>query len=157
MYKRQDYQVFLVSSMRARFVHEGDAQRAVNAGFVDSARVVTAAAVIMVSVFAAFVPHGAVYIKPIALGLAVGVFVDAFLVRMTLIPAVMRLLGARAWWLPAWLDGRLPVLDIEGESLHRRLALAAARGGTAPAAVLARDLSRSDGAGTVYALSLIHI
>mgnify|MGYP000845570031 FL=1 len=146
-----DYQVFLVSSMRARFVHEGDAQRAVNAGFVDSARVVTAAAVIMVSVFAAFVPHGAVYIKPIALGLAVGVFVDAFLVRMTLIPAVMRLLGPRAWWLPAWLDRRLPVLDIEGESLHRRLALAAARGGAAPAAVLARDLSRSDGLGTVYA------
>ncbi len=116
-----DYQVFLVSSMRARYVHGDDARDAVRHGFVDSARVVTAAAIIMVAVFAAFVPHGALYIKPIALGLAVGVFVDAFVVRMTLVPAVMALLGRSAWWLPRWLDSLLPVLDVEGESLHRRI------------------------------------
>ncbi len=119
-----DYQVFLVSSMRARFVHEGDARAAVQHGFVDSAKVVTAAAVIMVSVFGAFVPEGAVYIKPIALGLTVGVFVDAFIVRLTLVPALMTLMGRAAWWLPRWLDRALPALDVEGESLHRRLATA---------------------------------
>ena len=117
-----DYQVFLVSSMRSRYVHGDDAKDAVSHGFVDAARVVTAAAIIMVAVFAAFVPKGALYIKPIALGLAVGVFVDAFVVRMTLVPAVMRLLGPAAWWLPRWLDRLLPVLDVEGESLHRRIA-----------------------------------
>ena len=95
-----DYEVFLVSRMREEFVRTGDARRAVTSGFTASARVVTAAAVIMISVFAAFVPHGDAAVKPIALGLAVGVFVDAFLVRMTLVPAVLAMLGDRAWWLP---------------------------------------------------------
>ena len=148
-----DYQVFLVSSMRSRYVHEGGARDAVTHGFVDAARVVTAAAVIMVAVFAAFVPKGALYIKPIALGLAVGVFVDAFIVRMTLVPAVMRLLGEAAWWLPRWLDRLLPVLDVEGESLHRRIAADSARAaadGPTPA-VDARGVGLTDAAGPVFA------
>jgi len=116
-----DYEVFLVSRMREDFVHTGDARRSVDTGFAASARVVTAAAVIMIGVFAAFVPNGDPIVKPIALGLAVGVLVDAFLVRMTLVPAVLALLGRGAWWLPRWLDRRLPVLDIEGEALIHHL------------------------------------
>ena len=108
--------------MREEFVRTGDARRAITSGFTASARVVTAAAVIMISVFAAFVPRGGLAVKPIALGLAVGVFVDAFLVRMTLVPAVLAMLGDRAWWLPGWLDRRLPVLDVEGVGLERHLA-----------------------------------
>ncbi len=116
-----DYEVFLVSRMREDYTHFGDAQRAIHKGFTSSARVVTAAAVIMIGVFAAFVPNGDAAVKPVALGLAVGVFVDAFLVRMTLVPAVLALLGDRAWRLPEWLDRRLPMLDVEGTSLERHL------------------------------------
>jgi RND superfamily putative drug exporter len=120
-----DYEVFLVSRMHEDYVHSGgqgsDARRAVISGFTASARVVAAAAIIMFSVFAAFVPHGDAIVKPIALGLAVGVFVDAFLVRMTLVPAVLALLGRRAWWLPRWLDARVPQLDVEGEGLLAHL------------------------------------
>ncbi|MBB2924854.1 MMPL family transporter [Cellulomonas cellasea] len=119
-----DYEVFLVSRMREDYVHGGDAREAVRTGFVASAVVVTAAAVIMFSVFAAFVPEGDVNIKPIALGLAVGVFVDAFVVRMTLVPAVLHLLGDRAWHMPRWLDRVLPSFDVEGEGLTREIALA---------------------------------
>ncbi|GAA2010107.1 MMPL family transporter [Microbacterium ulmi] len=126
-----DYEVFLVSRMREDYVHLRRARRgradrataitAVRTGFTASARVVTAAAVIMFAVFAAFVPEGDSSIKPIALGLAVGIAVDAFLVRMTLVPAVMTLLGAKAWWMPAWLDRILPRFDIEGEAVeHER-------------------------------------
>ena len=116
-----DYEVFLVSRMREDYVHGADAPRAVHSGFAASARVVTAAAVIMIAVFVAFVPNGDAAVKPIALGLAVGVSVDAFVVRMTLVPAVLALLGARAWWLPSWLDRRLPHLDVEGAGLARQL------------------------------------
>jgi RND superfamily putative drug exporter len=119
-----DYEVFLVSRMREDYVHGGDARGAVRSGFVASAVVVTAAAVIMFSVFAAFVPEGDVNIKPIALGLAVGVLVDAFVVRMTLVPAVLHLLGDRAWHMPRWLDRVLPSFDVEGEGLTRELAFA---------------------------------
>ncbi|GIG29845.1 MMPL family transporter [Cellulomonas marina] len=119
-----DYEVFLVSRMREDYVHGGDARAAVRSGFLASAKVVTAAAVIMFSVFAAFVPEGDVNIKPIALGLAVGVFVDAFVVRMTLVPAVLQLLGDRAWHMPRRLDRVLPSFDVEGEGLARELALA---------------------------------
>jgi RND superfamily putative drug exporter len=87
--------------------------------------VVTAAAVIMFAVFAAFIPEGDTSIKPIALGLAVGIAVDAFLVRMTLGPAIMALLGEKAWWMPRWLDRALPHFDIEGEAVERELALTA--------------------------------
>jgi putative drug exporter of the RND superfamily len=116
-----DYEVFLVSRMREDYVHTGDARGSVISGFTGSARVVTAAAIIMISVFAAFVPHGDSSVQPIALGLAVGVFVDAFLVRMTLVPAVMALLGDRAWWLPSWLDRRLPSLDVEGSGIEKHV------------------------------------
>lgn len=126
-----DYQVFLVSRMREDYVHasrEGRTPRevalgAVRSGFMGSARVVVAAAVIMFSVFVAFVPEGDSSLKPIALGLAVGVAVDAFLVRMTLVPAVLALLGAKAWWMPRWLDRLLPKLDVEGEAVEREIGL----------------------------------
>jgi RND superfamily putative drug exporter len=113
-----DYEVFLVSGMRENYVHTGDARGAVVHGFSGAARVVTAAALIMFFVFAAFVPEGAGVIKTIALGLAVGIFFDAFLVRMTLVPAAMALVGHGAWWLPKWLHRVLPNVDIEGESLR---------------------------------------
>ena len=128
-----DYQVFLVSRMREDYVHavrRGEkadnrtAVAAVRSGFTASARVVTAAALIMFAVFAAFVPEGDSSLKPIALGLAAGIAIDAFLVRMTLIPALMTLLGAKAWWMPRWLERVLPHFDIEGEAVERELALA---------------------------------
>jgi RND superfamily putative drug exporter len=119
-----DYEVFLVSRMREDFVHFGDARHAVHSGFVGSARVVTAAAIIMFAVFAAFVPSGDTSIQPIALGLAVGVAIDAFIVRMSLIPAVLMLFGRKAWWIPGWLDRVLPSFDVEGEGLHKELELA---------------------------------
>ncbi|SDY85501.1 MMPL family transporter [Herbiconiux ginsengi] len=113
-----DYEVFLVSGMREEYVKTKDAKRAVRVGFQHGARVVTAAALIMFFVFFAFVPEGEGAIKAIALALAVGVFVDAFLVRMTLVPAVMTLLGKHAWYLPKWLGRILPNVDVEGESLR---------------------------------------
>jgi RND superfamily putative drug exporter len=113
----------------ARETHAGGPSReiaraAVENGFVASSRVVVAAAVIMLSVFGAFVPEGDGAIKTIGFGLAVGVFVDAFIVRMTLVPAVLTLLGTRAWWLPRWIDRLLPSFDVEGEGLAHQVALA---------------------------------
>ena len=116
-----DYEVFLVSGMREEFVKTGDARFAVEQGFANGARVVTAAALIMFFVFFAFVPETGPTIKSIALGLAVGIAFDAFLVRMTLVPAVMTLLGRAAWWLPKWLARRLPDLDVEGDRLRAHL------------------------------------
>jgi RND superfamily putative drug exporter len=113
-----DYEVFLVSGMREEYVKTGDARFAVERGFANAARVVTAAALIMFFVFFAFVPEGSGAIKPIALGLAAGIAFDAFLVRLTLVPAVMTLLGRSAWWMPAWLGRLLPNVDIEGEELR---------------------------------------
>jgi len=129
-----DYEVFLVSRMREEYVHgtaraggpsKAVARAAVENGFVASSRVVVAAAVIMLSVFGGFVPDGEGPIKTIGFGLAVGVFVDAFVVRMTLVPAVLTLLGTKAWWLPRWIDRRLPSFDVEGEGLHHQVSLAA--------------------------------
>jgi RND superfamily putative drug exporter len=113
-----DYEVFLVSSIREEYHHGGDARGAIVRGARSSARVVTAAAVIMVGVFASFLTTTDPDIKAIAFTLAVGVLVDAFVVRMTLVPAVLSLLGDRAWWLPRWLDRRLPDVDIEGAQLE---------------------------------------
>ncbi len=113
-----DYEVFLVSGMREEFVKTGDARHSVSTGFANGARVVTAAALIMFFVFFAFVPEGGGTIKGIALGLAVGIVLDAFLVRMTLVPALMTLFGEAAWWMPRWLGRVLPMLDIEGEQLR---------------------------------------
>lgn len=114
-----DYQVFLVSRMREAHVHGMSTREAVVDGFRNSARVVTAAAVIMISVFAAFILIDEPIIKSMGFALAVAVLLDAFVVRMALIPALMYLLGERAWWLPAWLDRILPNVDIEGERLER--------------------------------------
>ncbi|MDZ8201841.1 MMPL family transporter [Microbacterium sp. SSW1-59] len=116
-----DYHVFLVSRMREHFSETRDAAASVLRGFTASARVVTAAALIMFSVFFSFVPGGSAIIQPIALALGVGVLIDAFVVRMTLVPAVMMLLGDKAWWLPAWLERLLPNADIEGEEVQRML------------------------------------
>jgi putative drug exporter of the RND superfamily len=112
-----DYEVFLVSRMREEYVHGAEPREAVVTGARHAARVVVAAALIMFSVFASFVTIEDVIVKAIALGLAVGILVDAFLVRMTLVPAVLALLGRSAWWLPRWLDRALPDLDVEGARL----------------------------------------
>jgi RND superfamily putative drug exporter len=116
-----DYEVFLVSGMREAHVHGATPRQAISRGFAGAARVVTAAALIMFFVFAAFVPEGMSMIKVIALGLAVGVAIDAFLIRMTLVPAVMALFGRHAWYLPKWLDRILPNVDVEGEGLRTHL------------------------------------
>ncbi|MCU1474112.1 MMPL family transporter, partial [Amnibacterium sp.] len=117
-----DYEVFLVSGMRESWVHTKDARFAVRRGFTHGSRVVTAAALIMLFVFASFIPEGGGTIKPIALSLATGIVFDAFLVRMTLVPAVMLLVGRAGWYLPRWLDRVLPSVDIEGEELAARRA-----------------------------------
>ncbi|MBF4572721.1 MMPL family transporter [Herbiconiux sp. VKM Ac-1786] len=147
-----DYEVFLVSGMREEFVKTGDARRAVRIGFQNGARVVTAAALIMFFVFFAFVPEGEGPIKAIALALAVGVFVDAFLVRMTLVPAVMTLLGRHAWYLPKWLGRILPNVDVEGESLREHLD-EASWASTQSAAIDASSLE-IDGAGGPHTFSV---
>ncbi|WP_166350222.1 MMPL family transporter [Phytoactinopolyspora limicola] len=115
-----DYQVFLVTRMHEEHVHGAPATRAIITGFQHGARVVAAAAVIMISVFGAFV-LGDDFIKQVGFALAFAVFIDAFVVRMTIVPAVLRLMGERAWWLPRWLDRVLPDVDVEGERLRRFL------------------------------------
>lgn len=117
-----DYEVFLVTRMREAFVHGERPGEAVVTGFRHGARVVTAAAVIMISVFAGFIGSSDSMIKMIGFGLAVAVFFDAFLVRMALVPAVLALLGRAAWWLPRWLGRILPNVDVEGEGLRERSA-----------------------------------
>nr|MDT0657025.1 MMPL family transporter [Micromonospora sp. DSM 115978] len=116
-----DYEVFLVSRMREDFVHGDTAQQATINGMGHGARVVTAAALIMISVFGGFMLLDDPVIKSMGFALAIGVAIDAFVVRMTIVPAVMSLLGDRAWWLPRWLGRVLPNVDIEGENLRARL------------------------------------
>ena len=116
-----DYEVFLVSRIRERFVETGDPRLAVTSGFRKSARVVTAASLIMFSVFLSFVPGSVASMQSIALALAIGVALDALVIRMTFIPAAMTLLGKWGWALPKALEHRLPVVDIEGEQVHGRL------------------------------------
>ncbi|MFF7968246.1 MMPL family transporter [Streptomyces sp. NPDC007903] len=112
-----DYEVFLVTRMREAYVHGENPGQAVVTGFRYSARVVTAAAVIMIAVFSGFIGSSEAMIKMIGFGLAIAVFFDAFIVRMAIVPAVLALLGRRAWWLPSWLDRALPNVDVEGEGL----------------------------------------
>jgi uncharacterized membrane protein YdfJ with MMPL/SSD domain len=114
-----DYEVFLVSRMREHFVHSGKARESIVTGYGHSGRVVTAAAIIMTAVFGAFLLDDDPVIKSIGLSLAVGVLADAFIVRMTLVPAVMAMLGRRAWWMPKRLGRVLPKIDVEGESLAK--------------------------------------
>ena len=116
-----DYQVFLVTRMREEYVHGTDARQAVVTGFGHGARVVTAAAIIMTSVFAGFVLSPESIVKSIGFALGVAVLFDAIVVRMTIVPAVMILLGKAAWWLPSWLDRILPNVDVEGEALRRHV------------------------------------
>ncbi|MFG3291608.1 MMPL family transporter [Streptomyces sp. NPDC048179] len=113
-----DYEVFLVTRMREAYVHGESPGQAVVTGFRHSARVVGAAAIIMMSVFGGFITSSESMIKMIGFGLAIAVFFDAFVVRMAIVPAVLALLGKRAWWLPKWLDRALPNVDVEGEGLR---------------------------------------
>ncbi|MFD3800171.1 MMPL family transporter [Kocuria palustris] len=114
-----DYQLFLVTGMREAHVHGYPARTAVVRGMVGGRAVVTAAAIIMTSVFSGFIFSHMAMIRPMGFGLAIGVLLDAFLVRMTIIPALMTLLGEKAWWFPRWLDRILPNVDVEGESLQQ--------------------------------------
>ncbi|MFI9616688.1 MMPL family transporter [Streptomyces sp. NPDC052023] len=115
-----DYEVFLVTRMREAYVHGEKPSQAVVTGFRHGARVVTAAAVIMMAVFAGFIGSSESMVKMIGFGLAIAVFFDAFVVRMAIVPAVLALLGKKAWWLPKWLDRVLPDVDVEGEGLRTK-------------------------------------
>jgi RND superfamily putative drug exporter len=112
-----DYEVFLVIRMRESYVQGAEARTAVRKGFAESGRVVVAAAIIMISVFGSFVLSNELITKSIGLALAVGVAVDAFVVRMTLVPAAMALMDRWAWWMPRWLGKVVPTLDLEGANL----------------------------------------
>ncbi|MEY2765678.1 MAG: hypothetical protein RL552_583, partial [Actinomycetota bacterium] len=111
-----DYEVFLLSRVKEEYDRTGDNELAVADGLAKTARVITAAAAIMVFVFGSFVLDANRSIKMFGFGLAVAVFLDATVVRMLLVPATMELLGDRNWWLPRWLDRLLPKIDVEGKS-----------------------------------------
>ncbi|WP_245938250.1 MMPL family transporter [Williamsia limnetica] len=128
-----DYEVFLVSRMREAYVHGTSPQEAIVAGFRHSGRVVAAAAIIMTSVFAGFIGLASPTIQTMGVGLAAAVLFDAFVVRMAIVPAVLALLGDRAWWMPRTLGRVLPNVDIEGEALNTR----------APVSVYASDAARN--------------
>ncbi|MFJ8666125.1 MMPL family transporter [Streptomyces sp. NPDC093600] len=115
-----DYEVFLVSRMREAYVHGARPGEAVVTGFRYGGRVVSAAALIMTSVFSGFIMEDNDFVKMIGFGLAAAVLFDAFVVRMAIVPALFALLGASAWWLPKWLDRLLPNIDVEGEKLTRQ-------------------------------------
>ena len=108
-----DYEVFLLSRIREEYLRLGDAREAVAVGVAKTARVITAAAGIMISVFLGFVLNPQPTVKMMGVGMAAAVFIDATIVRLLLVPAVMRYMGAAAWWLPKWLDRRLPRLALE--------------------------------------------
>jgi RND superfamily putative drug exporter len=112
-----DYEVFLISRIREEYLKDGDTRRAVADGLAKTARVITAAAAIMVVVFLSFVTSQEVFLKLFGIGLASAVFLDATVVRMVLVPAVMQLLGKWNWWIPNWLERRLPRLDVEPAAL----------------------------------------
>jgi RND superfamily putative drug exporter len=110
-----DYEVFLLARMREGWVRYGDTERAVTYGLQHTAGVVTGAALIMTGVFLSFATSDVAGIRQFGVGLAIAVILDATVVRLVLLPAAMRLIGDRNWWLPGWLDRRLPHLDVEGE------------------------------------------
>jgi RND superfamily putative drug exporter len=109
-----DYEVFLISRMRESWVRTGDNARAILDGLAGTGRVITAAAAIMIAVFAAFVPSPEVFLKVIGVGMAAAILIDATVVRLLLVPAVMHVLGRANWWMPAWLGRRMPHLHVEG-------------------------------------------
>ena len=112
-----DYEVFLISRIREEYLKDGDTRRAVADGLAKTARVITAAAAIMVVVFLAFLAAPDVFLKLFGIGLASAIFLDATVVRMVLVPAVMQLLGPLNWWIPDWLERKLPRLDVEGSAM----------------------------------------
>jgi RND superfamily putative drug exporter len=109
-----DYEVFLMSSVREAYVNGDDPKQAVVTGLTRSARVIVTAATIMICVFSSFVTNPAATVKMLAFGMAVAVLIDAFVVRLVLVPAVMTVLDHRAWWFPHWLDRMLPKLSVDG-------------------------------------------
>lgn len=115
-----DYQLFLVSGMREAYAHGSPARVAVTEGLRNGRAVVTAAAIIMVSVFGGFIFSHMAMVRPLGFGLAIGVLFDAFVVRMLIVPSLMHLFGKSAWWLPRWLSRILPDVDVEGASVERR-------------------------------------
>jgi putative drug exporter of the RND superfamily len=128
-----DYEVFLLSRIKEEYQRTGDNSMAVADGLAKSARVITAGAAIMVTVFLAFVLNGAVLAKMFGLGLAAAILIDATVIRMVLVPATMELLGDRNWWLPAWLDRLLPHIDIDGTTATTTSGPAAAAATPEPA------------------------
>ena len=112
-----DYEVFLISGIREHYDRSGDNGQAVADGLESTARVITAAALIMVFVFGSFVVSDIRALKLIGLGLAVAVAIDASIVRVVLVPATMELLGKANWWLPRWLDKVLPTINVEGTTV----------------------------------------
>jgi RND superfamily putative drug exporter len=114
-----DYQLFLVSGMREAHTHGKDTNASINYGLRLSRAVVIAAALIMVTVFGGFAFSHLAMIRPVGFGLAIGVLIDAFLVRLLLVPAAMTIFGKATWWIPKWLDRILPDVDVEGSALER--------------------------------------
>jgi RND superfamily putative drug exporter len=135
-----DYEVFLLTQMREHFTQCADERRAVVEGLANTGRVITSAAAIMVCVFTSFVLNGDPVVKEFGVGLAVAIAIDSTIVRCLLVPAVMVLLGKRAWWLPGWMDRVVPHISIEGEEYfarrdaERAAAVSAAATPAAPAA-----------------------
>ena len=136
-----DYEVFLLSRIREEYVRSGDSRLSVADGLASTARVITAAAAIMVVVFGSFIGESDRIVKLFGVGLSIAVLLDATIVRMLLVPATMELLGDANWWLPRWLDRALPRVAVEGHPLEVRIARARDRvssghGEAAPAALL---------------------
>ena len=117
-----DYEVFLISRVHEAYLETGDSHRSVAIGIGGTARVITTAAGIMLVVFSSFVFDSDATVKMLALGMAFAVLIDATVVRMCLVPALMSILGDRAWWIPRWLDRILPKLDIEGTGMTKQQA-----------------------------------
>jgi RND superfamily putative drug exporter len=116
-----DYEVFLMTQIQEHYKEEGDAHKAVVDGLSNTGRVITSAALIMVCVFSSFVLNGNAIVKEFGVGLAVAIAIDATIVRCLAVPAVMALMGDRAWWLPKWLDRILPPISIEGGDFFDKL------------------------------------
>jgi RND superfamily putative drug exporter len=128
-----DYEVFLLSRVHESWLATGDAHRSVAVGIGGTARVITTAAAIMVAVFSSFILNDQPAVKMLAVGMAVAVLIDASVVRMILVPAIMALLGARAWWMPRWLEPVVPHLHLEGGEVAAQAAAAAATPAGSPA------------------------
>lgn len=124
-----DYQMFIASGMREAFIHGQSAKQAVRTGFSHARHVVAAAAIIMTAVFSGFIFSHLTMVRPLGFAMAFGVLVDAFVVRMTIVPAAMHLLGRSAWWIPRWLERILPDVDVEGAKLATAAGSTGAAGG----------------------------